>query len=284
MSTLNDAYDGYGAMCISLNGSTGPCADDDPTNYTMYNRNGPATVDASCGGRQYIYNAQTSGGIQMVRKIYVPSTDSFGRWVNEFTNMTGAPIMFNMITSNNLGSDSNTVIVTSSNGTAAVTVNDFWATSFQAYSGSTSSDPRLGHVLRGPGSPALTGVSFTDGDDNPFWSYTLTLAAGETKIIMTFGVAQPSKAAAAAKAADLLALPAVATACLSGTELSQIANFVAGPAPTNTPTNTPTAVPTNTPTVPPPSPAAIVPTLSFRMLGLLALALAATALFVLKRP
>jgi hypothetical protein len=225
-STLSDAFDGYQAMCISLTGAPGPCATGSAS-YVMYENNGSATVDATCGGRQYIFNTQTSGGIQMQRKIYVPATDSFARWINTFTNTTGAPITFNMITSNNLGSDSNTVVVTSSNGTATVSTADFWVTTFQNYSGTTSSDPRLGHVLRGLGTAPLTAVSFVNGDDNPFWSYTLTLGPGQTQIIMNFATGQPSKAAAAAKAAQLLTLPSVATACLSGTELLQIVNFQA---------------------------------------------------------
>ena len=53
------------------------------------------------------------------------------------------------------------------------------------------------------------------------------------------------------------------------------------PTPTNTPTNTPTGVPTFTPT--PGVVAAVVPTLSFPMLALLALALAGAAMLVLKR-
>ncbi len=50
--------------------------------------------------------------------------------------------------------------------------------------------------------------------------------------------------------------------------------------PTNTPTNAPTNTPTNTPT---PIAGVVVPTLSFRMLWLLGLALAAAALLLLKR-
>ena len=89
---------------------------------------------------------------------------------------------------------------------------------------------------------------------------------------------------------------------------------VAGGAPTNTPTSTPTNTPTRTPTSTPtntpagvatatptntptltatpvsgtatntPATTAVVPTLSFSMLGLLALALAAAAVFLMRRP
>jgi hypothetical protein len=65
----------------------------------------------------------------------------------------------------------------------------------------------------------------------------------------------------------------------------------ATPTPTNTPTSTPAGVatntatntPTNTPTATPTPPAAVVPTLAPSMLGLLALALGAAALLLMKR-
>ena len=63
--------------------------------------------------------------------------------------------------------------------------------------------------------------------------------------------------------------------------------------PTSTPTGTPTTTPTNTPTLVPPTatqtlgpgvPPPTVPTLSFPMLALMALALASAALLLIKRP
>jgi len=70
--------------------------------------------------------------------------------------------------------------------------------------------------------------------------------------------------------------------CGGGQPTNTPTNTPAGVA-TNTPTNTPTSTPTNTPTRTPTvgqGPAAVVPTLSFPMLGLLALALAAAAFFL----
>jgi hypothetical protein len=210
-----------------LTGATGPCATGN-ANYDIYNKTGgPATADAACGNRQYVFPILTSGGIQMQRKVFVPSTDSFARWLNYFTNTTGSPITFNMITSNNLGSDSNTKIVTSSNGNNTAEVTDTWITSFQNYSAGKSSDVRLGHVIQGLGaSIPVAGIHFVDGNDTPFWSYTITLAPGQTAIIMNFGVGQPSNAASAAKAGELamLTIPA-ALSCMSPTELLQVGNF-----------------------------------------------------------
>jgi hypothetical protein len=222
-SSLNDMFDGYNEMAISFDGSTGPISTGD-SSYNIYNKNGAATRE--CSERQVVLNAQVIDHIQVQRKIYIPADDSFCRWLNIFTNQDTVSRTFNMVTGNNLGSDSNTIIVTTSDGDTIAEVSDAWVTTMQNYSGSTSSDPRIGHLLRGPGAPVgLAAINFANGDDNPFWAYTLTLAPGETAIIVNFAVGQPSKAAAAAKCAELITLPATALACMTQAELSQVRNF-----------------------------------------------------------
>jgi hypothetical protein len=229
-STLNDAFDGYNTMCLSLNNTVANCETGN-ANFVIYNQNGPATTEctgATSGlNRQVVFPVQTAGNIQMRRKVYVPDNDSYGRWLNYFTNTGASPQTVTMVIANNLGSDNNTQIVTSSNGNATAETTDTWITSFQAYSGTTSSDVRLGHVLQAAGAPVqLAGINFVDGDDNPFWGYTFTLSPGETKIIMNFVVGQPSKAAAAAKAAQLAALQTNGLACTTVAEQAQISNFI----------------------------------------------------------
>ncbi len=231
MSTLSDMFDGYNAMCVSLTNSTGPCSTFNP-NFVMYEKNGPASADSSvpavpeCTNRQFVMPAQTIGGLSVQRKVYVPTNDRYIRWMNFFTNTTGAPITFTMITSNNLGSDSNTLIATSSSGDAVVTPGDLWATTFQNFSGMFSTDPRIAHVMQGSGAPTpVNNVSFVNGDDNPFWSYAITLSPGQTKIIVNYAAGLGTKADAAAQAAALAAFGANAQQCMSSTELSEVANF-----------------------------------------------------------
>lgn len=280
-STLDDAYDGgYNGMCVSLNNGTGPCtagggggaltkvrerarpvSPSGSPGYILYNNTGgPPVPDGACGNRQYVFPIKLAGGVQMQRKVFVPSSDSFARWLNYFTNTTGAPITFNIIIDgDNLGSDGSTQIVTSSNGNAIAEVSDQWVTSMESYSGSTSSDVRLGHVFQGPGAPvALAGITFVDGNDAPFWYYTMTLAPGQTRIIMNFGVGQPTNAASAAKSAQLAGLAsATALSCMSAIEMSQVANFNAQ--------------------------AVVVPTLGPAALALLGLALALVGFVVVRR-
>jgi hypothetical protein len=232
-STLNDAFDGYESMCLVVNNSvTAPCATGN-ANFVIYNKNGPATTE--CPGpvshvnRQVVFPVQTSGNVQMFRKVFVPDNDQFARWLNYFTNTGASPVTVTMETSNNLGSDSNTVIVATSAGGATINTTDTWVTTFQNFSGKTTSDPRLGHVLQGgPGvATPLSGIFFQNGNDNPYWGYTFTLNPGQTKIIMNFVTGQPSRPAANAKAAQLVGLPPNTLQCLTTAEMGEIVNFQA---------------------------------------------------------
>ena len=198
--------------------------------YTIYNQNGPATFDVTCDSRQINFPTQTIGSLQVTRRMFVPSNDSFARWLNIFTNTGGTPQTLTAVTSNNLGSDDGTKIVSSSDGDTTASITDTWVSTFQNYGyeppPTTSSDPRLGHVLQGPGARVgLANIYFADGDGFPYWAYTFTLKPGETKIIMNFATGQPTKAAANAKAAELVKLPQKALQCMSPKEKSQVVNF-----------------------------------------------------------
>jgi len=230
-STLNDMFDGYNTLCVSLTNTTGTCETGN-ANFAIYQKLGPASVDSSvpatsaCTGRQYVFPTQTVGGLHVWRKVFVPNNDKFARWMNFFTNTTGSPITFSISIANNLGSDSNTVITGSSSGDLAAQTNDTWVATFQNYSGTTTSDPRIGHILQGTGAPTpVSALNFANGDDNPWWSYSITLAPGETKAIANFVTGAPSKALAASQAATIANFGANEQQCLSGTELAEVANF-----------------------------------------------------------
>jgi hypothetical protein len=219
---LGDAFDGYNALCLDLNNVGGQC---NTANMSVYNQNGPGALE--CSGRQVVLPQRTMGNFQVRRKVFVPSNDGFSRWLNIFRNTSASPQTLRMVTSNNLGSDANTRIVTTSDGDAVAELSDTWVTTFQNFSGTTSSDPRMGHVLRGlDGVVGLTVNNFVDGDDNPFWRYQYTLAPGQTAIIMNFATGQGTKAAAAAQAAALANLTNPnALACMTATEIGQVLNF-----------------------------------------------------------
>ena len=221
---LADAFDGYNALCVDLNNVGGQC---NTANMAVYNQNGPGSLE--CSGRQVVTPLRTIGNFQVRRKLFVPTNEGFARWLNIFRNTSASNQTVRMVTSNNLGSDANTRIVTTSDGDATPELSDTWVTTFQNYVGSTSSDPRLGHVLRGLGAPVGLAVNnFANGDDNPFWRYQFTLAPGQTGVIMNFATGQASKVAAATEASTLANLSSAnALACMTTAERSQVVNFVA---------------------------------------------------------
>jgi hypothetical protein len=107
---------------------------------------------------------------------------------------------------------------------------------------------------------------FANGNDRPDWGYTFSVPAGQTAIIMNFGVTMPSKAAAAAKSAALAGLTdAHALDCMTQGEISEVQNFVAKATPTVTVTAVPSPAPfaspvTFTATVAPPGGSTHTPT------------------------
>ena len=230
--TLNDAYDGYETLCISIDNSVGATCETGNANFGIYNKNGAATPDPNCpSDREFDFNDQTINGLTVSREVFVPDNDSFARWIDIVHNPGSTTADATLIIANNLGSDNNTVITDDSSGNTTPTTADRWAATFQNYTGSTSTDPRLGHVFGGVGAPAgLTGLHFQNGDDNPFWGYTLHLAPGQTQIIMNYGVAQPSKADAASKSAQLAQLADTNQLnCMTATQENQVMNFVLTP-------------------------------------------------------
>lgn len=218
-ATLSDAFDGYNGLFV---------------NGVSYNDNGLVALEcigATSGiERQIVYNPQTIGNLSVSRKVFVPDNDEFIRWINVITNTGGAVEAVTVQTSNNLGSDTLTVIDDSTNGNTTAEVTDTWVTTYQDYdSDGLSSDPRLGHVLQGVGVPVpMTAITMTNGSGDPSWAYTFNLNPGETVVLVNFATGQPSLADAATQSANLANLGGSALACLTPLEIARISNFDLG--------------------------------------------------------
>ncbi|MBM3290609.1 MAG: hypothetical protein FJY92_10700 [Candidatus Hydrogenedentes bacterium] len=230
-TVLTDAFNGYSNLFV---------------NGTVYNMNGAA--DPACGGRGLKFAKQTVGSLEVRREVFVPDDDSFCRWLNVVKN-NGAAATVTLLVLNNLGSGADTVVAASSQAPVVATTSDTWVVSYQDYAGGKSPDPRLGHVVQGPNrKQGLSNIAFVDGNGQPYWEYSLNLAANQTAIVMNFVTGQPSIAEAIAKAQDLETVPDTALACLSDTERSQVVNFDVI-APTCTLASS-TSNPTNVTTIP----------------------------------
>ncbi len=228
---LNDAFDGYNALAVQV-GDDAPAYDGDGrsgtygASATWYSGNGAGTL--VCDNREVSLNPQTIGDLRVTRRVWVPAGRSIARHLNIVTNTGTAPQTVTLGIHNNLGSDSSTKITGSASGDDTVTVDDGWYGSMQSFSGATSSDPRLGFVLAGPGGPTLHEVErAVNGDDNPYWSYRLTVPPGETRIVANYVVVEANVALANGTAAELSASPR--TDCMSDDEVAQLVNFDLAP-------------------------------------------------------
>ncbi len=229
---LNDAYDGYNSLFVSVNGTFCTVLGQ---GCVSYNKNGPAAAP-SCSGQDVDFPVQAIDGLNVSRRVFVPKNDHFERTLNVFNNPGATPITATMSTSNNLGSDNNTVITGTSNGTDTPSNSDEWVTTFQNWTGTTTTDPRLGHVLQTTGAAVgAKNVTFSNGSDRPTWGYTFTVDPGQTVIVGNFAVADGTIAASKSDSARLAALPANALQCMSATDESELGNFATAPTVTTQP-------------------------------------------------
>jgi putative cell wall-binding protein len=228
---LEDAYDGYQSLAIYTGAQPPGPVETGNASYDIYNKNGAAPT-AACDGQGLDFPIQTDGGlgVTMTREVYVSPDDDFARWLDVFTNTGASPVTFDAETANNLGSDNHTTITGTSSNDAVPSTSDDWVTTSAGFQGKTNDKPRLGHIMEGPGaSLPLEGVHFANGNDNPYWSYELTIPAGQTEAILNFAVVDGTIAASKADSARLDALPATALECLTPTQESDIVNFSAAP-------------------------------------------------------
>ena len=154
-----------------------------------------------------VFNPKPIDGLEVSRRVYVPSDDHFERTLNVFTNPTGTAIPVTMSTANFLSSGGTTAVTGTSAGGTTVTPADEWVTTGGGFSSGTSVWPRLGHVLQTTGAAVdAAQVNISDGDANPSWAYTFTVGAGQTVIIGNYAVADGTIAASEADSARLAAL------------------------------------------------------------------------------
>ena len=231
-SALSDAFDGYNG--IGVWAGVAKAGEGPPV--TVYNMNGAATLED--GGRTVALNTQTINGVMVRREVFVPENDEFARWLTFITNPGSTDLLGALTTFNNLGSDSGTIIhQTSSSGPppakggVAVSTEDGWVVSYEEFygadkGGGRSEDPRLGHVFFD-----VDSIRFEDFDDNPTWTHTFSLPAGETRIVINYVTGQPNLADAVAKAQELSnpSTSAHGLDFMSAQEISQLVNVAAGP-------------------------------------------------------
>ena len=204
---------------ISLNGTVPNGTNDAFDGAALLNNfNGSFAALSELGGRQIVIGPEVEGAVTVTRKIFVSETLGFARYLEVVTNTGSASAQYLVDLSTSLGSDSSTTSTTSS-GDAAFTATDRWIVTDDG----PLNDPAVAHVVSGAGG-AGPSAAVLNGDQVNY-DYALTLAPGETKIVMHFIAQAETSAAATAMAKTLAGLPDAALTGLTDAERQQIVNF-----------------------------------------------------------
>lgn len=179
------------------------------------------------GGREVVMGPATIGGVQVSRKIYVPADQSFARFLEVITNTTGATVNYTVPIYTNLGSDGGENFVQTSSGDSTTNTADNWLITDDNSAGTSGGDPVVTHVVAGD-SGRVRPASFVKGSGAVNYSYNLSLAPGQTQIVMHFASQAANQPTAVARAPVLTALGLGALNGLTSAEKSAVVNFNIG--------------------------------------------------------
>ena len=207
---FDNAFDGYGRLMVG---------------GTPYQPS-KLTYSTADNGQSVVTGNGAAAELTVNREITVPDSggQDFARTVDTFTNSSGSPISTTVQIVGNLGSDANTTVFATSDGTGVVSPNDQWIGTDDADGTGT---PAIIHYIHGPlglkpGSVSLVG-------DNIQWTYNLTVPAGQTVRLAYLTIVSTTRAVAVAAADTLVSVYGFggqAAAFLTPDELSSLGNFV----------------------------------------------------------
>ena len=186
------------------------------------------TPTTELGGRQVVLGPATLSGLSVTRRVYVPTTEAWARFLDTFTNSTAAPITATVIVQSNYGSDSGTAILASSSGDMTLSSADRWVTTDDATD--SGADPSLCHVMYGTGAavaPAtITNAAFSCfGTEGMSVTYTLTVPAGGTVRLLYFESQNMNRAGALVSCMSFDTLAASTTSDIPAAELATVVNW-----------------------------------------------------------
>ncbi|UEM07882.1 S8 family serine peptidase (plasmid) [Skermanella rosea] len=174
-------------------------------------------------GREIVIGPRSpegSEGISVTRKIFVPGDQTWARFLEVVTNTGTVTTTYAVDIVTNFGSDLETSVIGTSSGDTVFDPGDQWIVSDDQ---EAAVDPTLLHVIRSADGAAPSSASLTE--DSLGFTYDLTLAPGESRIVMHFASQNPDQATALAKGPVLASLDGGALAGLSDDEISRIVNF-----------------------------------------------------------
>ena len=173
------------------------------------------------GGRQVVIGQATIGVLRVTRKIYVPSNKAFCRFLEVLYNSGATTITGAVPIDTNLGSDSGTIIDSTSSGDLVWGTNDDWIVTDD---GDGAGDPTVIHVVANPyGQIRQSAVRYST--DFISYDYNVALAPGQTKIVMHFGAQNLNRSIARTNAVFLTNLGAGTLDLMTASEINQVVNF-----------------------------------------------------------
>lgn len=166
-----------------------------------------------------VTGTNTTAGISVTRKTYVG--DGYVRMLEIVTNTGAAATSVKVDLKDNIYYDSDTQTIATSSGDTTRTTSDDWSAYGSVYN---TNYPKLTHVVSGgTGSPDGVSASYAD---QPVTSFTLNLAAGETRVIMHFYALSSDASGATTIGNSLANLGSDAyLAGMTADELNWLANF-----------------------------------------------------------
>ncbi|MCB9672505.1 MAG: hypothetical protein H6736_08075 [Alphaproteobacteria bacterium] len=195
---LADAFAGYGGMFVNGDPVDGDIGD----------------VTLSCGGRELeLPFANTSAGLKVTRRIYIPEDDSFARFLTVLTNDNANARSGTVRFEGFLESRSSTQILASSSGDAVASAADTWFAT-----GGSATRPRIAHVFGD-----VDSFSRSAGDVS--WTWNVSVPGNSTIVLMQLVAGTPTNPSAITRAAELAALPDAVTTCMDDTVKAQVLNF-----------------------------------------------------------
>ena len=208
----NNAFDGYGRLIVD--------------GVAYQSGNSYTTED---DGKTIVTGDDTIDGLTVSRQVTVPNTgnEDFVRTVDSFTNTTGKVITTTVTIVGNLGSNGDTVIFATSDGDTIVEPTDQW---IGTDDDDGSGTPAIIHYIHGSRGLRPTNVSVIG--DNITWTYTITVAPGETLDLASFTILSANRTNAVAAANTLVTntgFGGQAAVFLSRAETQLFANFQAPP-------------------------------------------------------
>jgi len=181
------------------------------------------------GGREVVLGPTPLSGLDVTRKIFVPTDDSFARFLEILENPTGSAIAVEVFLDTNLGSDDSTDMVATSSGDLIFNTLDDWIITDDDDNG--GDDPTMVHAMSCPGATLNPSILFAEalpganGDDSIEYTYNVNVPANGRVIIMHFASQNQNQAVAAASALHLVNLQGSTLSGMSSGELADVVNY-----------------------------------------------------------